>query len=383
MKIALTIIFLVGAFLAIGQEKRGVITTLDNETLVGSIDLLGPEKSSRICRFKEGTSTEVVEYTPEQIISYQIIGENPYFSGAIDDSGVIRYYFFELITGGKLKLFAASKMLVVSSEDQKLIKLTSQNYKEVLTPHLSGCAFTQSALRKLRFEKAVLTRIVRTYNECIKSGSPETFRPLKQVTASYGPFVGLESSTISFGNNTALPTISGHSFSNVKPLNFGAELWLNFPNFSSRLQLVLGVYYSNCQFNGVTRVGGTDYLNNLYVSEFKVPIRVQYPILQKRKVAVFVAAGAGFSIISGFHSSQLWDTKVGNDIYINEISPLTDMKKGVSLYGGIGSTFEMAKGRKIVISCSYMSCSGNFSGYPDYSISATFSSFSFTTGFLF
>lgn len=382
MKRFFTILFSLVTFLATGQLKPGVIT-LDNQVIAGFIEVTSAENASRVCRFKETASSEIVEYSPQQIASYQVVGANPYFSGAIDDSGEIKYFFFEQLVAGKLNLYAFNKRLVINSASQPFTELNDTNYKKLLAPHLAECNYANTRLRRLSFDKVQITKIIRAFNQCMQSANPETYSPPKAITTRYGLFLGIDAASVTFDNSTALPTFSGQSFSNLKPFNIGMEVWSNLSALPDRLRIILGVNFAQRRFNAVTTSSGTDYVNNLYFSEFQFPIRLQYTFFQKRNFAGFVSLGSAISIVTGFDSSQIWDTKSGNTIYINEIAPFTSLDKGMGLYAGIGGSIELSKQRKIVISCSYASCPGRFVDGINPPLNANFGTLSLSSGFLF
>lgn len=383
MKVTLTFLFTVIAFLSLGQFKVGELGTLDGQVIGGFIQVIGAADGTQVCQFKDNAFSQVVEYIPGQIIFYQLVGANPYFSGTVEESGVVKHFFFERIVVGKLSLYTFQQRLFFSLDKGPFTEITSSNYKDVLAVPFAECDYAQSALRKLKFDQTHLSKVLNQYNECVKSKSPHTFLPRKMVTARYGVFAGLDNSTVTFEKSTTTPTFSGQSLSNIKPFTIGVQAWMGLPVIPTQVRLILGLNYASKQYNGLSKSGSTNYVNNLYFSEFQFPIRLQYTFIERKKLAFFLSLGTSLSAIQGFESSQIWDTPSGNNVYINEIAPFSSLDKGMDIYGGMGCTLGLSKISKIVVSLSYATGTATFANGTNDPAKSTFGTLSFSTGYLF
>lgn len=278
--------------------QKGYIVKHNGDTIHGFIKEKGGIKNSKICIFKETKNGEAVKFFPEDIASFQILGDKLYKSKQIEIKEKKKTVFLEVLLEGETSLYYNWKgkpaSYFIETENKALLALpknypapkTKNNrykdytnidsYKDTLSIVFFDNENTLKQIHLVNYTGKSLSNITKSYvqDQC-RTGKCYTYeKDFNLSKPHYGVFTGVRLADVTIKNNTE------------GILLFPVGIYYNFPMalINDRLSFQIELVY----FKASYPKGHYLYYNKLDLElELKsniisIPLLFKYKLLKSR-----------------------------------------------------------------------------------------------------
>jgi len=354
--------------------RKGVVITLDNDSIPGWVDYRGFQRNSLVCTFRKTEQGESREYTPTELKGYHISDGRTYESKVVKlDSTHQESLFLEVLVKGKASLYYYK----LNEQDHFLVEVNNEGvteliestvtverdgvkysgmkkaYRGLLKYLLADCNRINPLIELSDLQEQSLVHLIRQYNQCMASGGDMSAPYVPPVSFKVGLKAGMITARAWFpgGPNSALE--EGY-YNAPASLTYGLFLNTLLPRFSEKISIQAEVLYVRNQFDNYKE------FKNIYritrstirmdVSNLKVPILIQYAY-SKGKIRPFVQAGffTTFALkVSSTRRNEI--EQIYNNVVDTEEKEAFAIKKfQAGYFGGLGFRYILKNQRFLFI----------------------------------
>ena len=176
---SLVFLYTVNEGFAQSDYRSGFVITNTNDTIHGLINYREGSKKYKSCEFKKSIDQKVVEYLPQEIKGYKLLGDKYFESKYIAVvSELLEDVFLEVLIKGNVSLYKYQKSFFVDKQDSLLYKLIteekkvdvdgkemlmeSKKYIGVLSYLLSDCQDVSYILQRVELLKNTINVLIPT-----------------------------------------------------------------------------------------------------------------------------------------------------------------------------------------------------------------------------
>ncbi|MDD2798639.1 MAG: hypothetical protein PHV20_08620 [Bacteroidales bacterium] len=320
--------------------RNGSIVTLENDTITGFIDYLGPQDNSQKCMFRKSLTDSVVEYTPSTIKSY-FFSNNKYFvsKGLIID-GQKQNVFLEYLVKGRINLFYLDDNTIIIEKENELLELNnndliikkksglsyinpSPKFRGVLRYALMEAPSLNEEINSMDFYYVSFVKLVKEYHKivCNDEGCIVFNRKKKQMndskwTVNFGGTMDYMYSFMSSKMNEINTTTPLNQVNtNTSAGTISPGIFVNFSqNSNSSFQI-------ECRFEKLT-------YSYVSLTSIKLPVVYKYEFNRYAKTSPYFAVGTGISkvikttknsLLNEYYNDEVgvWNSKIEESEYVS------------------------------------------------------------------
>lgn len=334
----------------------GYIVTNDLDTIHGLIGIKGLRPGNKICFFKENAESQVKQYNPQELVSFEIYDFGLFASKEVTIDEKDEELFLEYLVNGVVDLyylvynsnelfFIENDSLIVSLSNEEEIhyvdnretRRNSDLYKGQLTYLFSDCPEIFGGIQKTSFDARSLANISKEYHDFV-CDEYECIVFKKKITS-------LQS----------LKVVSGIIFSDLHlkdtedkikemSVQYGIGAIFQSPFLTKNLSFSTGILFSKHNFDGTLSSDfyyGVPYEYDVYLEHLniKIPILINYTF-PFEKLRPRITAGYTNNLIIKPDFNELIRTWYGRSVGImNPYSELTHYHYG--LISGLGIEYQI------------------------------------------
>lgn len=371
------------------QVMKGMIFTLEGDTMHGCIKTSGEQKSARNCMFRKEQQGNFTEYTPEQIQGYRYDNGKYYISKDIVLNGNRTRTFLEYIVNGKASIYYYNDKLehyfiatgngapVELTEPDRIIVtdsgkyLAPKIYKGKLAVMLSDWKGGTTEINNTLLNHKSLIRLAEDYHKstCTTSSCIVYERKVAKVKLHLGMEAGLQYSRYKWGteiySNFGPGYMAGmrlqlmNTTNSLQNFAYETGLYLQYSKgatirqnpdilYESRVDYNGSVYYLNNDTNLMVsplynRVTELNVRWNLYT--IRIPVGIYYSFSYRK---IQPAIGAGVSYTNVISQNKSFDYNSYTQIYSHSF-PM----KYLGVYGKAGLRLKLPQQQSAQISVAY------------------------------
>ena len=349
--------------------RPGFIITNDFDTINGFVDFRGDIRNSRICVFKNDSSTEPSIFSPNDIQGYRIFDGKFYVSRSIvKDSlevaifleylvdAITDLYYYRDNTGdhyflqkeGEGFIELQNTQIEVSTPEQRYLT-RSNRYKGILKATLSDCAEIWPDIDHAGFNHNDLIQIASDYHGYVCEGEDCIIyeKQLPAVILTYGPIIGMNYSSLKFVHDKLY---SNYDFKSDFSVQGGFSLNVQLPRINEKLSCQLDImvgnnyYYSDNKDANDFEVVYTDI--HIHLTAIRSSLLLKYTYT-KGKIRPSVFAGWTGNFLLKSNNERIVERNIESTIYRFEFSdaPLGDTFWGIQT--GLGINYQIDTGKTL------------------------------------
>jgi len=335
--------------------REGFVLKQSGDTLFGLINYRGGTRGYTNCIFKQSKKQESISYTPNDIAGFGFPDDRLFISKSVDLlTNNSTNVFIEVLVRGAVSLYNYNGGFFIQKGDSTLYELTitknevlkdgqkvniiTKKYLQILSFVLSDCEETRSTIPNTTLSETSLTKLVETYNSCIKSPYITIMSGKPKVKISIGLSAGTIHSNLDIFSRIRSDQVSFVDVPYEKSNSFQSGISLNFliPRFSERFSFLGEVVFFKSHFYSFTTTEYELAIDNSYVTidleQLSIPIGFRYTFFVN-KISPYL--NLGFFNTVNLKTNNLWNREV--NLLYGDYSTILDegpaLKKINNQYG--------------------------------------------------
>lgn len=318
--------------------KPAYVITLNNDTLMGSIQEKGDASLRKECFFKKEGSKEVTRYAPENIRSYCMAGARLFEAQKINHTQAEEEVFLEVLLKGKVNLYYdrndKKNCFYIARNDSGLVLLSndinptnfdsdfnnslqlgkiyftgSSPYIVELAQFFSDNKKIENAVPSVKYKKKPLVNLTKTYiHESYKPDASISFEKNLKRGVSFGFYAGVQWTQLNFinyidrGDSLHLspdePELVELNLKSEPFPAFSVGGFVNIPIsvLNKRLSFQTGVLFNSMQHDEMLRTQDLDTNVVIQAISLGIPMALKYT-LSMGKFRPFIGVGKETSVV--------------------------------------------------------------------------------------
>lgn len=368
--------------------RYGYVLKQNGDTLFGQVNYQKDDQNRKNCVFKHFEIAPTVNYSPNMIKGYGILGEKQFISLHLNDS----YVFAEYLVKGKTSLLYLNykgEHFYLLCENETPIELKNnktedlnakkvyENYKAYLQSKLQPGDYSQS-IKDSKLEIKSLVSLISSYNLSMKYVYEIPDRPKgKSILKDYSilgtkriqfgvlggiAYNSFSAKVMSQGHKDADFYLSAANYQNQFNPLYGLFFKWNISRETPRLFLQTNVFYHAVNIHGSSAIKNIIYYetvnyDNFYFKFNELILQETFNVAVVSKPKFKVLPHAGFGITLRKNPSYIrYDDEfntITKVVKLNEFHDIKILTNELAFLGGVTMDFKLSSARNVLLMLNY------------------------------